>query len=161
MTSLLNPNPDPSNPNDPMYQFIDEQPPDVYPVNPASGDSSLSHFTNRQYVPENITSALPIVVTITNHGLQNGQSLRATKFISVPLAVATGMEQLNNRSFVVQQTTNDTFQLYDNRGLPVDGRLYTPYVAGGLFTLTGQVLPIVNPSHFPPPPTPPTPPYPL
>lgn len=151
MTSLLNPNPDPSNPNDPMYQFIDEQPPDVYPVNPASGDSSLSHFTNRQYVPENITSALPIVVTITNHGLQNGQSLRATKFISVPLAVATGMEQLNNRSFVVQQTTNDTFQLYDNRGLPVDGRLYTPYVQGGLFTLTGQDLPIVNPSHFPPP----------
>lgn len=151
MTSLLNPNPDPSNPNDPMYQFIDEQPPDVYPVNPASGDSSLSHFTNRQYVPENITSALPIVVTITNHGLQNGQSLRATKFISVPLAVATGMEQINNRSFVVQQTTNDTFQLYDNRGLPVDGRLYTPYVQGGLFTLTGQDLPIVNPSHFPPP----------
>lgn len=151
MTSLLNPNPDPSNPNDPMYQFISTQPPDEYPVNPPAGDSSLSHFTNRQYVPENITAALPVVVTLTNHGLQNGQSLRATKFITVPLALATGMEQLNNRSFVVQQSTNDTFQLYDNRGLPVDGRLYTPYVQGGLFTLTGQDLPIVNPSHFPPP----------
>lgn len=153
--------PNPSDPNDPMYQFIDEQPEDVYPVEPAAGDSSLSHFTNRQYVPENITAALPMVVTITNHGLQNGQSLRATKFITVPLALATGMEQLNNSSFVVQQSTDNTFQLYDNRGLPVDGRLFTPYVQGGLFTLTGQDLPIVNPSHFPPPPTPPTPPYPL
>ncbi len=161
MTSPLNPMPDPSDPNDPMYQFIDEQPEDVYPVEPAAGDSSLSHFTNRQYVPEAITAALPMVVTITNHGLQNGQSLRATKFISVPLALATGMEQLNNGSFVVQQCTTNTFQLYTNRGLPVDGRSFTPYVQGGLFTLTGQDLPIVNPSHFPPPPTPPTPPYPL
>ncbi len=161
MTSPLNPMPDPSNPLDPMYLFIDEQPADEYPVEPAIGDSSLSHFTNRQYVPEGITAALPMVVTITNHGLQNGQSLRATKFISVPLALATGMEQLNNGSFVVQQATTDTFQLYNNRGLPVDGRLFTPYVAGGLFTLTGQDLPIVNPSPFPPPPTPPTPPYPL
>lgn len=151
MTSPLNPMPDPSNPNDPMYQFINAQPPDVYPVNPPSGDSSLSHFTNRQYVPEAITATLPMVVTLTNHGLQNGQSLRATKFITVPIAVATGMEQLNNRIFVVQQSTNDTFQLYDNRGLPVDGRLFTPYIQGGLFTLTGQDLPIVNPSHFPPP----------
>jgi|SRR6476469_9826673 len=161
MTSPLNPMPDPSNPNDPMYQFIDQQPPDVYPVNPPSGDSSLSHFTNRQYIPENITAALPMVITITNHGLQNGQSLRATKFISVPVALATGMEQINNNSFVVQQCTANTFQLYNNRGLPVDGRLCTPYVQGGLFTLTGQDLPIVNPSHFPPPPLPPTPPYPL
>ena len=151
MSGPLNPMPDPSNPNDPMYQFIDQQPPDVYPVNPPAGDSSLSHFTNRQYVPQGITATLPMVVTLVNHGLQNGQSLRATKFITVPLALATGMEQLNNRSYVVQQSTNDTFQLYDNRGLPVDGRLFTPYIQGGLFTLTGQDLPIVNPSHFPPP----------
>lgn len=161
MTSPLNPMPDPSNPNDPMYQFIDTQPPDVYPVAPPAGDSSLSHFTNRQYVPENITATLPIVVTLTNHGLKNGQSLRATKFIRVPIALATGMEQLNNGNFVVQQVTNDTFQLFTNNGIPVDGRLFTPYVQGGLFTLTGQDLPIVNPSHFPPPPFPPTPPYPL
>jgi len=151
MNGPLHPMPDPSNPNDPMYQFIDEQPPDVYPVNPASGDSSLSHFTNRQYFPENITNTLPIIVTIQNHGLQNGQSIRATKFIVSPLALATGMEQLNNRSFVVQQSTLHTFQLFDNRNYPIDGRGYTPYLQGGLFTLTGQDLPIVNPSHFPPP----------
>jgi len=153
--------PDSSNPNDPMYQFIDQQPPDEYPVEPAVGDSSLSHFTNRQYIPENITATLPITVTLTSHGLKNGQSLRATKFITTPVASATGMEQLCNNSFVVRQTTMDTFELYNNNGLPVDGRLYTPYVQGGLFTLIGQDLPIVNPSHFPPSPTPPTPPYPV
>lgn len=151
MTSPLNPMPDPQNPDDPMYLFIDEQPADEYPVEPEAGDSSLSHFTNRQYVPEGITATLPIVVTITNHGLQNDQSLRATKFITVPLSLATGMEQLNNGSFVVQQSTTNTFQLYYSNGLPVDGRNFTPYIQGGLFTLTGQDLPIVNPSHFPPP----------
>lgn len=161
MTSPLNPMPDPSNPLDPMYVFIDEQPPDEYPVNPPAGDSSLSHFTNRQFFPEAITAALPVVVTITNHGLQNGQAIRATKFISVPIASATGMEQLNNKLYFVQQRTDDTFQLFDRNNYPIDGRNFSPYLQGGLFTLTGQDLPIVNPSPFPPAPTPPTPPYPL
>lgn len=142
--------PDPSNPDDAMYQFIDQQTPDEYPVNPPSGDSSLSHFTNRQYEPENITAAFPIVVTISGHGLENGQILRATKFTSIPIAVATGMEQLNNLSFSVQQSSQDTFELYNSNGLPVDGRLFTNYIQGGLFTLVGPTLPVVNPSNFPP-----------
>lgn len=147
MTNPVNPMPDPQNPDDAMYQFIDEQPTSPYPNNP---DSSLSHFTVRQFTPENITNAFPIVVTITNHGFQNGQALRATKFISMPFAVATGMEQLNNRLFYVRQSTTDTFQLCDANTIPVDGRTFTPYVQGGQFTLTGQDLPIVNPSSFPP-----------
>lgn len=154
---MTNPMPNPSDPNDAMYQFIDEQPADEYPV---QLDSSLSHFTTRQFTPENITATLPIVVTLTGHGFQNGQALRATKFISIPFAVATGMEQLNNRQFFVQQATTDTFQLYGVDGLPVDGSNYTAYISGGQFTLTGPTLPVVNPSHFPPPPVPPTPPYP-
>jgi hypothetical protein len=149
MTSpILNPMPDPQNPNDPMYQFIDTQPESPPPNNP---DSSESHYTNRQFIPDDITATLPIVVTILAHGFQNGESIRATKFITVPVALATGMEQLNNRSFVVQQCTNDTFQLYYPSGVPVDGRNFTAYVQGGQFTLTGPTLPVVNPSHFPPP----------
>lgn len=148
MTNPVNPMPDPQNPNDPMYQFIDTQPESPYPNNP---DSSLSHFTNRQFTPEDITNTFPIVVTITNHGFQNGQALRATKFISIPFAVATGMEQLNNRLFYVRQATTDTFELCDANTIPIDGRSFTPYIQGGQFTLTGQDLPIVNPSHFPPP----------
>ena len=145
--SELNPMPNPQDPADAMYQFIDTQPLSPYPNNP---DSSPSHFTLRQWTPESISNTLPVVVTKTAHGLINGQSVRATKFVRMPMANATGMEQLNNDSFVVQQSTEDTFQLYNNYGLPVDGRLFTPYVQGGQFTLIGQDLPIVNPSNFPP-----------
>lgn len=151
---MVNP-PNPQNPNDPMYQFIDTQPLDQHPDSP---DSSPSHFTLRQYTPEAITAAFPIVVTITNHGFQNGQGLRATKFVSIPFAVATGMQQLNNRFFYVQQATTNTFVLSDVNSLPIDGRNYTPFISGGQFTLAGETLPIVNPSNFPPPGDPPFPP---
>jgi len=145
--TMTNP-PNPQNPNDPMYQFIDEQPADEYPDSP---DSSLSHFTNRQFTPENITAAFPVVVTLTNHGFQNGQALRFTKFVSIPFASATGMQQLNNKLFYVRQATLDTFQLCDANTIPIDGRSFTPYIAGGQMTLYGPTLPIVNPSRFPPP----------
>lgn len=140
--------PNPQDPDSPLYDFIDEQPESAYPNTP---DSSLSHFTVRQKTPEAITAALPIEVTLTSHGFENGQAIRATKFITTPIALATGMEQLNNRLFYVQQATTDTFQLYDNRGFPIDGRNYTPYVSGGEFTLSGNTPLIVNPSEFPPP----------
>src|SRR5215510_3199768 len=119
--SLPNPMPDPQNPNDPMYQFIDTQPESTYPNNP---DSSLSHITTRQYVPTSITNTFPIVVTIPSNGFYNGYAIRATKFITMSFANATGMEQLNNRQFFVQQLNGDDFQLYGNDGLPVDGRNY-------------------------------------
>lgn len=146
--SELIPAPNPQNPNDALYQFINTQPASEYPNNP---DSSLSHFTIRQFTPENITNALPPVVTKTAHGLINGQAIRATQFVTLPMANATGMVQLNNKLFYVQGRTDNTFYLADRNTLPIDGRNFTPYVQGGQFTLVGQDLPIVNPSHFPPP----------
>ena len=146
--------PNPQDPDDPMYQFVDTQPLDTFPD---SRDSSPSHFTVRQFTPESITAALPMVVTITGHGFQNGQALRATKFIRMPLANATGMEQLNNRVFYVQQATADTFVLCDASAVYIDGRTYTAYVQGGEFTLSGPTLPVVNPSQFPPLGVPPLP----
>src|SRR6187549_2777986 len=116
--------PNPQDPDSPLYQFIDTQPESEYPNSP---DSSLSHFTVRQYTPEAITAAWPMVVTITDHGLSNGQALRATKFITMPFANATGMQQLNSRLFFVEQATSSTFQLYQN-GVPVDGTNYTPWI---------------------------------
>ena len=145
--SELNPMPNPQDPNDAMYQFIDTQPLSPYPNNP---DSSPSHFTTRQFTPENITATLPIVVTKTAHGLINGQAIRFTKFITIPLALATGMQQLNNKLFYVQGVTDNTFYLTDRNTVCIDGRNFTPYVQGGQFTLAGQDLPIVNPSMFPP-----------
>lgn len=125
---------------------------------PAGDDSSPSHFALRQYTPAGITAAWPIVVTITDHGLVMGQALRATKFVTMPFAVATGMEQLNNRLFYVGRTTTNTFQLVDVDGVGIDGRNYTAYVDGGEFTLTGPTLPIVNPAPEPPSGVPPFPP---
>lgn len=140
--------PNPQDPASPLYEFIDEQPPSPYPNNP---DTSPSHFTVRQKVPSAISATLPIVVTLTSHGFQNGQGVRATKFIYVPIALSTGMQQLNNKLFFVQNATENTFELYDSNGLPIDGRTYNTYVSGGEFTLAGNTPLIVNPSHFPPP----------
>lgn len=140
--------PNPQDPDSPLYDFIDTQPESAYPATP---DSSPSHFTVRQKSPSAITAALPVVVTLTSHGFENGQAVRATKFYTIPIASATGMVQLNNRLFYVQQATTDTFELYDSSGLPIDGRAYTTYVSGGEFTLAGNTPLIVNPSNFPPP----------
>src|SRR4030095_16857233 len=95
--------PNPQDPNSVLYQFIDTQPEDTYPCSP---DSSLSHFTIRQFVPEAITKTWPIVVTLTDHGFLNNQALRFIKFNA-----STGMQQLNNKTFYVQQATTDTFEL--------------------------------------------------
>ncbi len=140
--------PNPQDPSSPLYDFIDTQPPSPYPNNP---DTSPSHFTERQKNPSAITAAWPPVVTLTSHGFLNGQAVRATKFIYLPLANATGMQQLNNRLFYVQHATTNTFELFDASGLPIDGRNYNAYVQGGEFTLSGNTPLIVNPSHFPPP----------
>ncbi len=137
--------PNPQDPNSPLYDFIDTQPESTYPNNP---DSSLSHFTVRQFVPEDISNTFPVVVTKTAHGLQNGQAIRATKFVTIPFAVATGMEQLNSRLFYIRQVTVDNFQLCDANTNPIDGRGFTPYIQGGEFTLSGPL--VVNPSEFPP-----------
>lgn len=139
--------PNPQDPDSPLYDFIDTQPESPYPNNP---DSSLSHFTVRQFTPEAISATLPVVVTKTAHGLLNGMSVRATQFITMPVANATGMAQLNNRQFFVQQATTDTFELWDSSGYPIDGRNYTAYIQGGQFTVNGPEILCVNPSHFPP-----------
>lgn len=140
--------PNPQNPFSPLYDFIDTQPVSTYPNNP---DTTPSNYTFRQKTPSSITATLPVHVTLTAHGFLDGQAIRATKFVTMPIANATGMQQLNNRLFYVQQATDDEFDLYDSSGFPIDGRTYSAYVQGGEFTLAGNDPLIVNPSHFPPP----------
>lgn len=134
-------NPNPQDPLSPLYDFIDTQPLSAFPNNP---DTSPSHFTVRQKFPTSVTASLPIVVTIAAHGWLNGQAIRALQFLD-------GMQQLNNRLFYVQQATTDTFQLYDENNLPIDGSNYTPFVSGGQLVATGVHILCVNPSNFPPP----------
>jgi len=99
-------------------------------------------FTTTQLVPTAITKTIPVTVTIVGHELQAGQTLRATRFYALPLADATGMEQLNNQLFVIGNITEDTFDLFDQYGEPIDGTWYTTFVANGLgqFNLTGPAL---------------------
>ena len=138
--------PDPQDPDSPLYDFVDTQPTSPEPNNP---DSSQSHFTETQRTPTAITATRPVVVTCAAHGLSNGNAVRSTQFITMPLASATGMEQLNNKLFVVQAVTTDTFALYDSKGDAIDGRAYTPYVSGGQFTYVKNTPLTVNPSTFP------------
>lgn len=140
--------PNPQDPNSPLYQFIDTQPTSPYPNNP---DSSLSHITTTQITPTAITATWPVIVTAPSHGLQNGNAVRTTKFIRMPLANRTGMEQLNNRLFLVEQVTTDTFALYDEKGYAIDGTGYTSYISGGQFTYCYNTPLTVNPANFPPP----------
>lgn len=148
MSIITGAGPDPQDPASPLYDFIDTQPESSYPNTP---DTSPSHFTVRQKTPSAITATMPVVVTLTSHGFVNGNAVRATKFITMPAANATGMEQLNNKLLYVQQATENTFELYDSSGFPIDGRTFTPYISGGEFTLAGNNPLIVNPSNFPPP----------
>lgn len=158
MSGYVAPNlgPNLDDPNGPLYTFVDTQPLSGYPATP---DSSPSHFTVAQITPSAITATFPVVVTCANHGLVNGNMIRATQFITMPYANATGMQQLNNKQFQVQQSTTSTFQLYSTNGLPVDGRNFTTYISGGQFTFAYNVPLIVNPAHYPPPGVPPVSPY--
>lgn len=104
----------------------------------------MTAFQNLHYSPTAISSAAKCIVTIPNHGLVAGNALRATKFVVYPTADATGMEQLNNRLFYVQQPTTNTFILSDLNTLPIDSTNFTPYIQGGQFTLTGPDLFIEN-----------------
>lgn len=121
------------------------QPLDTFPCNP---DSSPSHFIVEQFTPTAITATLPVVVTIPSNGFVNGQRIRASRFVTFPLALATGMEQLNNRLFVVQNCTTNTCSLYDAYGAAVDGTSFTAFTGNGnpQFTLTGPSLNIQNPA---------------
>ena len=77
-------------------------------------------------VDQNITGATqasPCVLTVVGHGLSNGQE--------VIVNGVKGMTQLNNRSFVIEGVTTDTFQLIDNFGNNINSTAFGTYISGG------------------------------
>lgn len=82
------------------------------------------------------TAANPVVVTSASHGFNNGDEVVITEVV--------GMTQLNNRSFIVTNKTANTFELYDNDGVAVDGSAFTAYASGGyadkIFEITTPYL---------------------
>lgn len=103
-------------------------------------------FSDRHITPTAITAAYPVEVTSADHGLPNNARVVASNFRKAPSGSATGMIQLNNREFVVQSSTTNTFELYDIEGQPIDGSGYTAFVSNGLaqFTFVGPEITYEN-----------------
>ncbi len=84
---------------------------------------------------DNIFSPTPyITVTSVDHGFVDADEIKIVDII--------GMIELNNRSFVVDKLTDDTFALKDSEGNYIDGSTYTAYISGGearkkIITITG------------------------
>lgn len=103
-------------------------------------------FTDRHITPTAITAAKPVQVTSADHGLSNNARVRASNFRKSPSGSSTGMIQLNNRDFVIQSSTTNTFELYDVEGQQIDGSIYTAFVSNGLaqFTFVGPEITYEN-----------------
>jgi hypothetical protein len=95
---------------------------------------------------EGVTSANPVVVTATGHGLTNGATVELsgikweTTFDSMFNAVDPN--HLNNVQFLVANATANTFEITDMLGAPIDGSGFSGYIEGGsirvcVSTLTG------------------------
>ena len=99
-------------------------------------------FAITQMTPTAISQTNPVRVTLDNNGLINGQFVRATRFYALPHDDSTGMEQLNNLSFMVKNVTTNTFDLFDQYNNPIDGTNFTTFINNGLaqFNLTGPSL---------------------
>lgn len=94
-------------------------------------------FTNQHKTITGITTATPGVVTVSSHGLSDGQRVVITK-----LTGNIGQE-LNNNTYVVDVLSSSTFALYDVYGVPVP--VASTYSAsGGQITITGPELGIVD-----------------
>lgn len=100
-------------------------------------------FTVQQKFPVvDIEKSNPVRVTILAHGVTSGKFVRATNMF----ALISGMQELNNRLFMVKNITTDTFDLFSEYGEPIDGTSYTTYIANDYsqFTLTGPALDVEN-----------------
>ena len=67
------------------------------------------------------TQADPVVITSVAHGLSDGDKIEITAVV--------GMTELNSKTFIVANKTDDTFELYDT-----DGTDYTEYSSAGTIT---------------------------
>lgn len=81
-----------------------------------------------------ITSANPAVVTMTGHGLANGNEV----FIS---GVTGSMKSLNGKSYIVKDVTTDTFTLYNDEEQGIDTTGLN-YVSGGTCS---KIVEVENP----------------
>lgn len=102
-------------------------------VTDASTDAA---FTDQHVTITGITTATPAVVTAASHGLADDDRVMITKVIG------TMAPEVNNKQFVVQVLTANTFALYDVYGNAVTTA--GAYSSSGQLTKVGPSLGIVN-----------------
>lgn len=99
-----------------------------------------------------VSQADPCVVTTTAaHGFQTDQIVRITDLGNVgPNAAARGMDQLNNRRFLITVLNTTTFSLRDViTDEPIDSTNYTAWVSGGRCDIESRVISLNNPQQPP------------
>lgn len=69
------------------------------------------------------TTAKPVVITATAHGLSSGDRIK--------IRDVKGMTELNDISHLIAAATANTFELNTTAGAEVDGTGFTAYVSGG------------------------------
>lgn len=94
------------------------------------GDQYIRVFKDRVPVKEtatNITGATtadPVVITSSSHGYSNGDW--------VYISGVVGMTELNDRWYIVANSTTNTYELTDLNGDNIDGSGFTAYTSGGI-----------------------------
>ncbi len=107
-----------------------------------NGMQTFGWFVNSPtYTIVGITNVAGVAVVELNTvvGLNNGD-----RFI---IRTATGMTQINNTTYQVQNITGNTFQVYDIYGQVVDATLWGAYAGGGVFFIV-PALPIMGIKTF-------------
>jgi len=109
-------------------------------------NTELGFAVQQKFPVLDIEKSNPVRVTIENHGMSNGQFVRATNFFTSPPNHVTGMDELRNNQYMIGNVTTDTFDLFDQYGNQIDGTNFTTYVPNDLtqFTLTGPSLDTQN-----------------
>jgi hypothetical protein len=69
------------------------------------------------------TQANPVVITATGHGYSDGDE--------VYISDVGGMVELNNKFYLIANSTANTFELQDIDGTNIDGTGFTAYTSGG------------------------------
>lgn len=104
-------------------------------------DDVTRTIEGRIFTPVSITAATkaePVVLTVVDHGLQNGDKI---KIVGV-----SGMTQLNGNFYRIQGKTVDTIELIDedieDGEVEIDGTAFTTYTSGGQIQLANDSNPL-------------------
>lgn len=99
-----------------------------------------------------VSQADPCVVTTsTAHGYQTDQQVRITDLGNVgPGIAARGMDQINNKQFIITVINSTTFSLRDViTDEPIDSTGFTAWVSGGRVDMVTRVISLNNPQVSP------------